>query len=873
MRPTYYTATRRSRFTNYLLAGGGLLLLVVGGTLASLWVLGVNLNPFGSVKTEDPFMVRIPINAQPIPAYSRVERSQMLNPGTGGLMYQLLPPNSALGMSLVGIDEQGSHVEGRVEAVKNLRSEVVFVLADQREVRQSKTIELGGALLNVNSILGRVVRKDKRAGLGFSEGNFFPQGTPEGIAGATPEGMRAVTLDATKLTGVHALNAGDTLDLMASFPADTAVPTSNLVSPSGPSRGNEANNAEPVLLAQNAVVIKPVYVRNETSTSASLTQGTRVQNVPKYEVAIAVKPDDVVPLQRALNQSLAITCIAHSMKPTEAGNNGLANADSDQVKVPVTTRAIFAYDVVSRDAFVSVATRTLKMETISRQQVDRLEVITSLEDALGAIARHDIPAGRFLRKSDLLTGPPGSRVESQKPTSVSDSQSRLHAAAPQFVAAYQPPVENAPPSATAVGDRPAITRFVPPGMTAFAIPWNRLYGAEHLQIGDKIDLMASYSLESDDEQEETETRRDGTVVVRKSNSLSVRNTTRTWDESFGFRAEPWFVASDAIVIAPVGFPAPASAMRVLGEQLANRAPAVGAGRTSFSGPPVIVAVDDRDVEAITAALATRDALFTVAFHANEEAAGTLAPGTKQIVVTSEAIPPYQEFNESIWKGNRRRIATRIVSAADHRFDEAITADEVRSYYGRILGKPKMRGDFLTRSDFLPQGAKAGLASGARPGHTLFAVADREIEGLDSFETEDRVAILIRGVVKPPAGVTVAGLDLARPIASVIAQDVRIARSSLAGQTVLEIANSDLTSLQAAIARSLSDRDQERKRSHLVAVVQPHSGVAVDSTAAASPTIPGYDPLSSIQFTEVIVGNQRTVRAFSDSVNHEHGAGR
>ncbi len=71
----------------------------------------------------------------------------------------------------------------------------------------------------------------------------------------------------------------------------------------------------------------------------------------------------------------------------------------------------------------------------------------------------------------------------------------------KFVSTVQQQATEAAPSATAVGDRPAITRFVPPGRTAFAIPWNRVYGSEHLQIGDEIDLMASYSLESTDKKE------------------------------------------------------------------------------------------------------------------------------------------------------------------------------------------------------------------------------------------------------------------------------------------------------------------------------------------------------------------------------------
>lgn len=858
----YRNAPRRSRLPRLLIGGLGIFSLMTVGIVGTLWLAGIPLNPFAKTAKEDPYMVRIPINAQPIPAYTRVDRSQMINPASGGLMYQKVPPASAIGMSIVGVDQNGSHAEGRVENVKRLNDEVVFVLADNREVRHSQAFELGGAMLNINSIIGRVVKRDKRAGLGFQETTFFPQGTPEGIAGATPAGMRAITLDATKLTGVHALGAGDQIDLLASFPVDAGSADSGSLLVSGQSSsGKKGEASEPHLLAQKAVVLKPVYVRNEASTSASLTQGTRVQNIPKYEVAIAVKPDDLIPLQRALNQSLTITCIAHSMKPTGDAQTVASVEDTDTIMVPVTVQAVLAYNVVTREAFVSAATRTLKVESMSRSLVAKMEIITALDEALGAIAKHDIPAGRFLRRSDLLNGPPN---KSQPSPKISSQEIPSGAANPfqnghQFVSMVQQPATETAPAATAVGDRPAITRFVPPGRTAFAIPWNRVYGSEHLQIGDEIDLMASYSLESTDEKEETETRADGTVIVRKSDALSLRETERTWGNSFGFRAEPWFVATDAIVIAPVGFPPPASAIRALGEQW-NKPSSGANGRAGFSGPPVIIAVDDRDVEAVTAALATRDALFSVGFHSNSSVAGSLTPGSKQIVVASEPLAPYQEFNESIWQGNRRRITSRIVSSEDSRFDDALTVDDVRFYYGRVFGRAKSRGDSLSAADFLPPGTKPGLAAGVPAGHTFFPVADREIEGLDSFAAEDHVAILIRGVVKPIAGVETSGIDYSRPVSTVVVADARIARATLAGQTVLAIANQDLASLQAAIARSQTDR-QGNERSHLLAVVRPRPDAAKGDQAVTD-AIPAFDPLSKVRYTETIIGGKRSIKAFA-----------
>ena len=834
------------------------MILSAVGIVGSLWIAGVSLNPFASRSAEDPFMVRIPINAQPIPAYTQVTRNHLINPATGRLAFQKVPPAGAVGMPIVGVDGEGTHAEGRVTGIMNVDETVVFVLEDGRQVRQAQTFELGGAIMSVNAIIGRVVRKDKRAGLGFQESTFFPQGTPEGIAGATPAGMRAVTLDATKLVGVHALNAGDRIDLMASFPdGRSASNSSALVLSAQPPTSDEGPASEPVLLAQAAVILKPVYVRNEATTSSSLTQGKRITNVPRYEVAVAVQPDDVIPLQRALNRALSITCIAHSMKPVNPAEPTELVSRADEVEVPVTVRPIFAYQVVTRDAFVSQATRKLKTESIPRQQADRLGVITALGDALGAITRHDVPAGRYLRRADLMREPPGTGVGDEL-----EALRRQPIVAPdgaQYVAMLQaePDGRGAAPSATAVGDRPAITRFIPPGRVAFAIPWNRIYGGEHLQIGDSIDLMASYSLERLRDEEETETRPDGTVIVRKTESLTPRTTQRTWGETFGNRGEPWFVATDAIVIAPVGFPAPASALRALAESNSETSNNRVVG---FEGPPVVIAVDNRDMEAVATALATREALFTVAFHASEQDAPR-GNATKRIVIAPGPIEAYSTFSDSSWHGNRRRLAVRTVPVDDRRYQAALTAEEIHAFYGRVLGVEKERGDWFSADDFLLPEERAGIGAAARQGFTLLAIADREIEGLDTFTRDDRVAVILRGVIKSPPRELEAALGESPVISKVVASNVRIARGSKAGQTVLEVPNQDLTLLQAALARSITDREEFKDRSHLIAVGLPRVG-SDEHAPGSKLAIEPIDPRSGIKTMELIIGQRRSVRVFA-----------
>ena len=75
-----------------------------------------------------------------------------------------------------------------------------------------------GVVRDPNKILFRVTAYEKKAGLFFSEADFLPPGSSPGVAGGTPQGKRAITLDAGKLKGVHELKEGDHVDLLASVP-------------------------------------------------------------------------------------------------------------------------------------------------------------------------------------------------------------------------------------------------------------------------------------------------------------------------------------------------------------------------------------------------------------------------------------------------------------------------------------------------------------------------------------------------------------------------------------------------------------------------------------------------------------------------------
>jgi hypothetical protein len=126
----------------------------------------------------------------------------------------------------------GEAVTGRVVevAMREIQGGThhVFVLDSGQEVPLPNVDMVGGAFLNYSKIIGRVVNREKAPNFGFTEANFLPEGSREGITGGVPEGMRAYTLEASRLSGVHTLRLGDKFDLMASVPVGKVSPGGSL---------------------------------------------------------------------------------------------------------------------------------------------------------------------------------------------------------------------------------------------------------------------------------------------------------------------------------------------------------------------------------------------------------------------------------------------------------------------------------------------------------------------------------------------------------------------------------------------------------------------------------------------------------------------
>ena len=285
MRPIKPNTRRRPLWRTVLLA---FLAIVVGGagtvaTLAGLKVIDLAKLFQKSKPTHPAGWVAFPLSARSIPAYTAVTRDFLMNVKTGTLQLDWRPPQD---LPLV---PKGAITE-----------------------------------TNLGKILNRVTAREKPAGYYFFESDFLPPGTHPGVAGGTPPGKRAITLDAAKLKGVHELKEGDHVNLLASIPVDMPGGHSN----SGRFGANVVATPDVALvpkrslvrpLVEDGVVVSPVTVRNLPTTSASSpTQGATTRNIPVQEIVLAVAPEEVGLLAEAMDMKYQITCVVRSGRPAPA---------------------------------------------------------------------------------------------------------------------------------------------------------------------------------------------------------------------------------------------------------------------------------------------------------------------------------------------------------------------------------------------------------------------------------------------------------------------------------------------------------------------------------------------------------------------------
>ena len=247
-------------------------------TIGGLAAAGIVSLPFMAQAPSRVGLVPVPMSNQPIPAFTKLTRDHVADPRTGGINLQWLP-----------------------------------------EKQLSESI-----IRDPSLIVGRVLSHDKLPQYAFVEEDFLPPGTRPGLVGGTPPGKRSLTLDAEHLSGVHGVRAGDHIDLVSTTTIDsqatggrTDVRSKALAAQLDAARMRKRATVR--VLAQDAVVVKPVTTRAKPTTVRSLMSGSQTKTVPVQEIVIAVNPEEVAPVSEAVATEATLACVIRSGRPDDPG--------------------------------------------------------------------------------------------------------------------------------------------------------------------------------------------------------------------------------------------------------------------------------------------------------------------------------------------------------------------------------------------------------------------------------------------------------------------------------------------------------------------------------------------------------------------------
>lgn len=212
-------------------------------------------------------------------------------------------------------------------------------------------------LLNIGDIIGRVLDGDKPPGYVFTEDDFLPRGTREGLVAGIPSGKRAIRVSADRVEGLFGLNAGDRFDIVATLPIDAASGgggrAPNFAGPYSQELALQAQlsnwdkQATVRVIVQNASIVEPINTRGVTTYQTSITQGTAARTRPVQEAVIAINPDEVALLTEAMAVEAKLASIPRSGRPDDPvasktpdlrpfspfvapGDSRLTGADSDR---------------------------------------------------------------------------------------------------------------------------------------------------------------------------------------------------------------------------------------------------------------------------------------------------------------------------------------------------------------------------------------------------------------------------------------------------------------------------------------------------------------------------------------------------------------
>ena len=267
---------------------------------------------------------------------------------------------------------------------------------------------------SLDQIINRVMARDKRKDFVFKKSDFLPEGSRTGIIAGVPAGKQGFFLEVEKIPGLRFLKQGDRFDLIASLPKESEDSGSEfgLLMGGFKVRGNKPIPVNGIrLLAKGAHMIALTTDRtmttqgglelNNTDSRGRVAAGQREESV-----AIAIDPEEAIPLTQALGDDLEIHMVAQSGQTDENGATEINLGEF--VSFPANAIKINAFEKIKASDLAEPVSGDLRRYFFKPSAVVD-GWIPSPNDLIGKTVSHDIEPGYIFSASDFL--PTGSLIQ------------------------------------------------------------------------------------------------------------------------------------------------------------------------------------------------------------------------------------------------------------------------------------------------------------------------------------------------------------------------------------------------------------------------------------------------------------------------------
>ncbi|MCH1494286.1 MAG: hypothetical protein L7U72_03575, partial [Rubripirellula sp.] len=353
-----------------------------------------------------------------------------------------------------------------------------------------------------------VLRSDKKQDWVFQQKDFLPEGSRVGIVGGIAEGRQGFFLSSEDIPGLRFLRKGDRFDLLASTKREDSAITSEYGLLMG---GVKVLAGKPIPLNGVRILAQDAEVIALTTDSFMTTQGglklnetalqqnrSRASN-QKEHVAIAIAPEESIPLTQALADGVAIHMVTRSgQEPIDHNEQELLMG---WVSVTSNTKQIRPFQAIKASDLTEADSGELRQYFFDPEKLNP-EWIQDPKQLIGRVVNREIEPGYLFTDEDFLS--PGSLIEAveayeQIPAEIligGDESPLAGRVASRDIEAGEVVQED---DLFPEGTLPGISAAIPAGRLAIFLQTNQIEGSGNLVRGDVFDLLCLRRIADDSE--------------------------------------------------------------------------------------------------------------------------------------------------------------------------------------------------------------------------------------------------------------------------------------------------------------------------------------------------------------------------------------